>query len=85
MVSEISNHNWHRPWREKQNKPKQTNQIKQTRGVDMHTKVFTSVECVLKQVSVVLCDCDPLGGVLLICSLCGGKIEHTQVAQLENR
>ncbi len=53
----------------------------------MQGSVCTSVEGVLKQVSVVLCDCGSLGGVLLICSLCGGKIEHThtQVAQLENR
>ncbi len=42
----------------KTNKPKQTNQ--QTRGVDVQCRMCTSVDCV-KQVGVVLCDCDPLG------------------------
>ncbi len=44
-----------------------------------------NIESVLKQVSVVLCDWDPLGGMLLICSLCGENRAHTKLAQLENR
>ncbi len=59
----------------KTNQTKQNKSNKQTRGVDMQCRVCASVDCV-NQVGVVLCDCDPLGGVLLICSLCGGKIEH---------
>ncbi len=48
---------------EKKNKTKQTNQNRtnqQTRGVDVQYRMCTSVDCV-KQVGVVLCDCDPLG------------------------
>ncbi len=56
----------------KQNKPKQK-QNKANRGVGVQCEMCANVECVLTQVSVVLCDCDPLGGVLLICSLCGGE------------
>ncbi len=48
----------------KQNKTKQnkTKQNKANRGVNVQCKVCAYVECV-KQVIVVLCDCDPLVGV----------------------
>ncbi len=59
VVSEISN----RLTQTLKRKTKQTNQNRtnqQTRGVDVQYRMCTSVDCV-KQVGVVLCDCDPLG------------------------
>ncbi len=45
---------------EEKNKTNQNRTNQQTRGVDMQCRMCTSVDCV-KQVGVVLCDCDPLG------------------------
>ncbi len=45
---------------EKKNKTNKQTKPNQTRGVDVQYRMCTSVDCV-KQVGVVLCDCDPLG------------------------